>query len=74
MFGSALKPDVLKNIASEHTCWESYVLRFAFLIVLGCHIPYIFFAGKEGFLIVVDEIDRRSVSKALEDQIIGGND
>ena len=48
-------------------------MRFLFLIVLACHIPFLFFAGKEALLIIIDEIDRKSVSKSLEERIYGLN-
>jgi hypothetical protein len=35
------------------------------MIVLACHIPYVFFAGKEGLCIFVDELDRKSISNML---------
>ena len=79
MFGSDVHSSILEDVADEcsinpitgaHQCpWESITLRMMFLIVVGCHVPFIFFSGKEGMLISIDEIDRRSVSKALETKI-----
>ena len=72
MFGHKVQPSVLDSVGAECAAvgsqcpWEAYVLRLLFLTVLACHIPFVFFSGKEGVLIVIDEIDRRSISAALE--------
>ena len=61
MFGDKIEASVLLNIGDEEKVqgrkfWESYVLQVSFSIVLICHIPFIFFSGKEGLLIIIDEI------------------
>ena len=75
LFGSSIDLDtnVLKNVNFEIQIhkerWECNVLQILFLIVLAAHIPFIFFSGKEGLMIIIDEIDRRSVSKTLDERV-----
>ena len=54
-FGSSLHSNVLDNIDEENGNTISFIVRFAFLLVLACHIPYIFFSGKESLLIIILE-------------------
>lgn len=65
LFGSGIQDNVLDNIAGETTV-VSYIIRFSFLILLACHIPYVFFLGKEGGCIIIDELMTKSMSISLE--------
>ena len=65
-FGTDLTSNVLDNVDEEVGSVISYIIRFSFLIVLACHIPYIFFTGKEAILIIILETTDRRMSKALE--------
>ena len=49
--------------------WETYIIRVMFITLIVCHIPFYFFNGKEALLIIVDEIDRKSVSNTLDVRI-----
>lgn len=55
----------MENVGLQNSI-SSYVVRFTFIVVLMCHIPYIFLFGKESLLIFIDEIRRRSMSEALD--------
>ena len=50
--------------------WETYLLRSFFVIVVVCHIPFIFFVGKECFLTILDEFMRKSISKSLNASLL----
>jgi hypothetical protein len=80
MFGDNARKYSTVLLCIEHECrlnadnkFEcpaiSFILRAMFLLVLSAHIPFIFFSGKEGLLIIVDECSRRTVSKALDYKI-----
>lgn len=71
LFGEYLDSSVLDNFgtiltASGRPFWEAGLIQGLFVILLMFHIPFIFFSGKEAVLIIVDEMDRGSISKMLE--------
>lgn len=45
------------------------MLRVAFITMLLCHIPFIFFTGKEALLIMIDEAMRSSLSAMLQKKV-----
>lgn len=64
---SNINLEVSLNTGNNH--WEAYVMRILYFIIVITHVPPIFFPGKEAVLIMVDEIDRRSISNTLEERI-----
>jgi amino acid permease len=75
LFGKSVRlgTNIMDNVNTELQInkdrYESYALQILFSIVLACHIPFIFFSGKESLCIIIDEIDRRSISKTLDERI-----
>jgi amino acid permease len=65
-FGSSIESNVLDNIGTESSHWVSYLLRVVFLLVLGCHIPFFFYIAKESTLIIIDELNRESITKQMK--------
>ena len=68
LFGSGLEKSVLTNVNRQENIF-SYIIRISFMIVLACHIPYVFFVLKESLLIIVDEARHKSMSKELAEKI-----
>ena len=64
IYVSSLKSNVLTNVDEEQNTY-SYIIRITFLVVLACHIPYVFYPSKEGLLIIFDEAENSSMTKIL---------
>lgn len=78
MFGSQVSSVVLDDIGlatnnKGKPYWEGYITQVSFIILLSCHIPFIFFAGKEGLLIIIDEYDRKAISNSLWHKLYATN-
>jgi hypothetical protein len=65
-FGSSIQSNIMANINAEGKDVLSIIVRVSFLLVIACHIPFIFFSGKECFLNMYFELTKRAISKALE--------
>ena len=87
MYGSLIEGDILGSISKAYPIDkegkslpgavvypESYVMQILFLIIIACHIPYLFFAGKEALLIIIDEYMRNSISATLSKKLLDGGD
>ena len=79
MFGDKLQSSILLNLGEAtwerngetHSFWEAWICQVSFCIVLCCHVPFIFFSAKEAVLIMVDELQRKSISNALWHKLQG---
>lgn len=75
MFGRTVDVDsnIIINVGRQYDQhekhWESFLLRILFFAIYVFHLPPLFFPGKEALLIIIDEIDRKSVSSNLEERI-----
>ena len=56
MFGSNIDKDVFGNIGSIEPNFTTFILRISFLVIMTAHIPFIFYAGKECFFVLINEI------------------
>jgi hypothetical protein len=48
-------------------------MQAIFLVILGCHIPYCFYGGKECILIIIDEYMRKTLSYALSKKLLAAS-
>ena len=73
MFGEGLQSSVLLNVGEirhdDRAYWEAYISQVSFMLALSCHIPFVFYSGKEAMLIVIDEIQHKSISNALRHKL-----
>ena len=63
LFGPELQPNVLMSLAS--TGPMSIIVRLIFAVVISCHIPFLFFASKEGACIVADEFINSTLTSSF---------
>lgn len=59
---------VITNVDQEKNVY-SYMVRLAFMVVLACHIPYVFYPTKDALLIIFDELKNNSMSKIISEKV-----
>jgi len=62
LYGEEVQKNLLKTMSKEDGVFPA-ILESLFLVVPTLAIPVIFFMGKEGILIIFDELTRKSYSK-----------
>jgi len=80
LFGDALEAanaNLMNNInqmykldKSPSIFFVSSVLRLVFSTILFFHVPFTFFMAKDSLLLCLDELDRKTTSKAISEEII----
>jgi len=70
MFGSDIYPNILDNISEYQGETTALILSVMFLIVIGCHIPFIFFGGKDCALNLYNELSKKQLSTVLEQKLL----
>lgn len=56
MYGSSISANIMDNVSKHEGEWTAILLGVVFLVVLGCHIPFIFFSGKQALFHLVNEL------------------
>ena len=65
VFGPNISNNILLNF-NKIDGFLPMLLQLIFLIVIICHVPYMFLVGKEAVCIVGDEILNKTMSKSLQ--------
>jgi hypothetical protein len=64
----SIHPNIFENIKEDKGAL-SVVLRCLFLFIFLCNIPFVFYAGRECFIVLVLEFNERRVSNKLIKEI-----
>lgn len=70
LFGSSIQTSVLDNFQAERSVGGATIL-LVYLIVLICHIPYIFMFCKEAGCSLFDEVLTSKISTAISNKLAG---
>lgn len=70
LFGPEVRPDVMQNVGEMQAVVESTVLRAVFTMVIVCHVPFAFFSCKDAFVGILDEVDRRAISRDMSKRLL----
>lgn len=63
-----MNPNIFENIQMENNI-PSYFVRFVFVLIFLCNIPFIFLPGKECLLMIIDEVRHKTISQQIAKRI-----
>lgn len=60
MYGSNVNKVFFENLKgnNDSITWEGVSVRCVYLVIVACHIPYVYFACKEAGLIIIHELQK----------------
>ena len=63
LFGTSLQPNVLLSI--EKIGLLSLLMKMTFIVVIICHVPFVFICCKEGACIIADEFINGTLTQSI---------
>ena len=64
-FGENLHPSIFENLKTEDSLISKQI-RVLFLLIFLCNMPFIFFPGRDGILVILDEVKNKAMSKEMK--------
>lgn len=66
LFGASVDQNFMVTVAQITPNPNTFLMLISILFVVAAHVPFIFFAGKQSLLVIIDEVFNASVSKAIK--------
>jgi len=68
IYGDNLQPNLFDNIQVESNV-PSYIMRIVFLPIFVFNAPFVFLAGKESLLMIIDDLTDDYISNSIKNRL-----